>query len=575
MNRTLAAATFSALALAFTTLHSQTAAGGKVPVIDGLPAEARAAADSIDAERIRAHVRFLSLDLLEGRGPGTRGGELAAEYIATQFALDGLEPAGDDGTYFQHVPLYAVHTIEDKTQASFEVTNAKGGNGTGTIPLTYGSEIVLKDQTGQPSAYIDAPIVFVGYGIDAPEYKWNDYAGPDGKDIDVKGKVVLVIVNEPPSDDPAFFKGEVLTYYGRWTYKYEEAARRGAVGVLIIHRTDLASYPWAVVRNSQAVEKSYLEGDPSVTLRAAAWIQHDVAEMLIATAPELGDVDHAIESAGQRGFAAVELPVRFHAHIESRVRRYVSANVVGRVRGAEPGGNSVLFTAHYDHLGIDPSLKGDQIFNGAADNGTGCGIILEMARAFAQSKVRPPHDMYFASVTAEEQGLLGSQYLGMHPPVPAKNITLDLNYDMLLPIGIPLSVSLGGAERINFWPTVESVGKKFDLQLLPDPTPSAGHYYRSDHFSLARVGIPAFSIDQGTLFEGHDEAWGRAQFEDYVAHHYHQPSDEYHADWDFRGNAKLARFGFVLGWLASEQAKPIEWLAGDEFERPRKASEAQ
>src|SRR5580658_9203731 len=330
-------------------IHAQQAVAGSVPAVKGLPPAAVAAAASIDPEKIRAHVKFLSLDLLEGRGPGTRGGELAAEYIATQFALDGLEPAGDDGTYFQHVPLYAVHTIEDKTQTSFEVTNAKGGNGTGTIPLSYGSDIVLKDQTGQASTDIDAPIVFVGYGIDAPEYKWNDYAGLDGKDIDVKGKVVLVIVNEPPSNDPKFFKGEALTYYGRWTYKYEEAARRGAAGVLIIHRTDLASYPWAVVRNSQAVEKSYLEGDPSVTLRAAAWIQHDVAEMLIATAPELGDVDHAIESAGQRGFAAVELPVRFHAHIESRVRRYVSANVVGRVRGAEPGGNSVLFTAHYDH----------------------------------------------------------------------------------------------------------------------------------------------------------------------------------------------------------------------------------
>jgi Zn-dependent M28 family amino/carboxypeptidase len=574
MNRTFAAALFSALVLALTPLHSQQPASGAVPQIEGLPEAARTAAASIDPEKIRAHVRFLSLDLLEGRGPGTRGSELAAEFIATQFALDGLEPAGDDGTYFQHVPFYAVHTVEDKTQTTFEVTNAKGGNdGAATIPLTYGSDIVLKDQTGQASADIDAPIVFVGYGIDAPEYNWNDYAGPDGRDIDVKGKVVLVIVNEPPSDDPNFFKGAALTYYGRWTYKYEEAARRGAVGVLIIHRTDLASYPWAVVRNSQAVEKSYLEGDPLATLRAAAWIQHDVAQKLLATVPGLGDVDHVIDVAGHRGFHSVDLPVRFHAHVESRVRRYVSSNVVGRVRGAEPGGNAVIYTAHYDHLGIDPNMKGDNIFNGAADNGTGCGIILELARAFAQSKVRPPHDMYFASVTDEEQGLLGSQYLGEHPPVPARDITLDLNYDMLLPIGVPRSVSLGGAQRITFWPTVESVAGKFDLQLLPDPTPSAGHYYRSDHFSLARVGIPAFSIDQGELFEGHDAAWGHAQFLDYVAHHYHQPSDEYRADWDFRGNAKMARFGFALGWLASEQATPIEWLPGDEFEKPRKASE--
>jgi Zn-dependent M28 family amino/carboxypeptidase len=246
---------------------------------------------------------------------------------------------------------------------------------------------------------------------------------------------------------------------------------------------------------------------------------------------------------------------------------------VGRVAGNSSGSSAVLYTAHYDHLGIDPNAKGDNIYNGAADNATGCGILLEMGRAFAQSSVKPPHDVYFASVTAEEQGLLGSQYLGMHPPVPAARITLDLNYDMVLPIGTPRSVNLGGAERIDFWPTVQKVAKAFDLELLPDPTPGAGHYYRSDHFSLARVGIPAFSVDQGELFEGHDEAWGHAQYEDYVAHHYHQPSDEYRADWDFRGNAKLARFGFVLGWLASEQARPVEWKPGDEFEAARKRSE--
>src|SRR5580658_8874215 len=221
-------------------IHAQQAVAGSVPAVKGLPPAAVAAAASIDPEKIRAHVRFLSLDLLEGRGPGTRGGELAAEYIATQFALSGVEPAGDDGGYFQRVPLYAVHTLEDKTMVSLDVTNAKGGEG--TIPLAYGQEIVLKDQTGQPTADIDAPIVFVGYGIDAPEYQWNDYADASGRDIDVKGKVVLVIVNEPPSDDGKFFKGKALTYYGRWTYKYEEAARRGAVGALIIHRRDLASY---------------------------------------------------------------------------------------------------------------------------------------------------------------------------------------------------------------------------------------------------------------------------------------------------------------------------------------------
>jgi Zn-dependent M28 family amino/carboxypeptidase len=555
----------SCLVVASAISHGQTS---PVPNVTGLPPAARVAAESIDPLKIREHVRFLSLDLLEGRGPGTRGAELAAQYMAAQFALAGLKPAGDNGTYFQPVPLFAVHTEEDKIKLSFVPTSGS------PIDLAYGTEIVAKDETGQTSADIDAPIVFVGYGIHAPEYNWDDYAGPDGKEIDLKGKVALVIVNEPSSDDEKFFKGKALTYYGRWTYKYEEASRRGAIGVIIIHRRDLASYGWEVVRNSQSIEKSYLQNDPLATLRAAAWIQHDVAQRLFTLAG-LGDVDQAIDRAGKRGFHPVQLSVRFRGHVESRVRRYVSSNVVARVPGAAPGGNSVLYTAHYDHLGIDPDAKGDNIYNGAADNGTGCGILLEMARAFAQSTQPPPHDMFFAAVTAEEQGLLGSQYLGMHPPVPARQIALDLNYDMLLPIGVPRSADLNGAERIDFWPTAQTVAQAFDIQLLPDPTPMAGHYYRSDHFSLARVGVPAFSVDQGELFEGHDEAWGHAQNEDYVAHHYHQPSDEFHADWDFSGNAKMARFGFVLGWLAGAQPKPVEWLPGDEFEAARKASEKQ
>jgi Zn-dependent M28 family amino/carboxypeptidase len=560
-NRVLA---FTAVAIVSSSLiHAQAPAANPVPEVAGLPQAARTAAASIDPEKIRAHVRFLALDLLEGRGPGTRGDQLAAEYIATQYALDGLEPAGDNGTYFQRVPLFAVHTIEEKTKFSFVPSNGQ------PVELAYGTQIVSKDQTGQATAEVDAPIVFVGYGIHAPEYNWDDYAG-----VDLKGKVALVIVNEPPSNDEKFFKGKALTYYGRWTYKYEEAARRGAVGVLIIHRTDLASYGWEVVRNSQAIEKSYLQGDPLATLRAAAWIQHDVAQGLFTQAG-LGDLDKAIDAAGKSGFHPTELSIRLRGHVESRVRRYDSTNVIGKIKGASESNQAVLYSAHYDHLGIDPDAKGDGIYNGAVDNGTGCGVLLELARAFAQSAVRPPHAVYFSSVTAEEQGLLGSQYLGMHLPLPAGQVALDLNYDAILPIGVPRSVNLGGAERIDFWPTVQKVAKAFDLALEADPTPGAGHYYRSDHFSLARVGIPAFSLDQGDIFEGHTQEWGRKQGEDYVAHNYHQPSDEYRADWDFRGNAKLAQFGFVLGWLASDQPKTVEWLQGDEFEAARKASRAK
>ena len=537
-------------------LHAQV---NTVPELPQVPAEARQAAASISPEKISAHVRFLSDDLLEGRGPGLRGAEIAAEYIATQFMLSGLKPAGDNGTYFQKVPLIAVHTIEDQTTFSFEPKNG------GSTSLKYGEDYVTKDETGAATADIDAPIVFVGYGIDAPEYKWNDY-----KDVDVKGKVLLVIVNEPQSQDEAFFKGKAMTYYGRWTYKYEEAARKGAVGVLIIHRTDLASYGWEVVRNSQSIEKSYLQNDPLSTLQAASWIQLDVAQKLLGSVGI--DAEKAIDAAGKPGFKAIELPVRLKAHVASKVRKYESTNVIAMLPGTSQKQQAVFYTAHYDHLGIDRDMKGDNIYNGAADNASGCGVLLEIARAYAEASVKPPHPIYFAAVTAEEQGLLGSQYLGMHPPVPAGQISLDLNFDMLMPLGIPLSAEVAGAERTNFYPTVQKTAAAFQLELEPDPTPGAGHYYRSDHFSMARFGVPAFSIGQGTLFQGHDADWGMAQAKEFVAKHYHQPSDEFHADWDFGGVAKIAQFGFMLGWQASALPATVGWQPGDEFEAPRKLS---
>lgn len=531
----------------------------QLPALEQVPAAARQAAESISSERIRAHVRFLASDLLEGRGPGTRGGQLAAEYIATQFALSGVRPAGEHGNYFQTVPLIAVHTVEDQTSFAFVPSNGS------PIDLKYGVDYVTKDQTGQTSAEIDAPIVFVGYGVDAAEYQWNDFAG-----VDVKGKILLAIVNEPPSNDQSFFKGKALTYYGRWTYKYEEAARRGALGVLLIHRNDLASYGWDVVRNSQSTEKSYLRDDLLSTLRAASWIQLDAARKLLALAGL--NVDREIEAAGKRGFKPVELPVRLRAHITSKVRTYESVNVIGVVAGigSQPA-SDVIYTAHYDHLGIDPTLPGDKIYNGAADNATGCGILLEIARAFAQSPVPPPHNVYFASVTAEEQGLLGSEYLGMHPPVPVKELTLNLNFDELLPIGLPLSAQVSGAERTSFYPTVQKTAGAFDLELQPDDNPMAGLYYRSDHFSFARFGVPAFSIGEGNLYAGHDRDWGKRQEEEFTAQRYHRPTDEYRPDMDFRGDAKMARFGLILGWEALSSA-PIRWQPGDEFEAARKRS---
>jgi Zn-dependent M28 family amino/carboxypeptidase len=549
----------SLMALLGLTLQAQQPAMPELPAIPGVPAAARQAAASIDPEKIGAHVQFLASDLLEGRGPGTRGGQLAAEYIATQFALAGARPAGENGTYFQKVPLMAVHTEVDKT--SFTLVPGSGA----PIQLKYGDDYLTKDQTGAPTADIDAPIVFVGYGIDAPEYHWNDYAG-----VDVKGKILLVIVNQPPSNDDHFFNGKALTYYGRWTYKYEEAARRGALGVLIIHRTDLASYGWEVLLNSESTEVSYLQGDPLSNLRAASWIQIDVARKLFAAVGM--NVDQMIDAAGKRGFKSVELPLRLQAHITSRVRKYESANVIAMVPGADssPGGN-VIYSAHYDHLGIDTAAVGDKIFHGAADNATGCGILMEMARAYASAKTPPPRNVYFASVTAEEQNLLGSKYLGMHPPEPIRDFTLDLNFDELLPIGVPTSVVANGSERTSFYPVVEKTAAALGLQIQPDRAPMAGIYYRSDHFSFARYGVPSFSIDEGTLFAGHTAQWGQQQKEDYDDHRYHRPTDVYTPNMDFRADAKLAQFGFLLGWQALSSA-PVTWNPGDEFEAARKQS---
>ena len=527
----------------------------------GLPDAVRQSILSIDPERIRAHVRFLADDLLEGRGTGARGGDIAARYIATQFALDGLQPAGDDGGYLQHVRFTGVHTLP-ATQVSLQPLHGE------PINLKLGDDYVTNNQTQTTSADVDAPIVFVGYGIDAPEYRWNDFKG-----VVVKGKVLLLIVNEPPSHDVKFFNGEAMTYYGRWTYKFEQAARLGAVGVLIIHRTDLASYGWNVVRNSWSGEQVYLRDDKDPKLKAASWIQLDVARRLFAASGL--DLDKMIAEAGTRRFRARELPVRFKAHIESSVREFESTNVLGLLPGANPGppAQAVMYSAHYDHLGIDPGLAGDQIYNGAVDNGTGCGILLELANAFATSSVKPPHPILFVAVTAEEKGLLGSNYLGKHLPIAAAKMALDLNYDAVPPIGVPESVNVTGAERTTFFATVEKTAKVFGFAIQADAEPGAGHYYRSDHFSLARAGVPAFSINTALQFAGHTAEWGKAQRDEYTAKRYHQPSDEYTADMDFASNALLAKFGFALGWQASAAPGGVEWRPGDEFAARRLSSE--
>ena len=530
-------------------------------VASHLPPAAIAAMQNIRPENIEQQTRFLSHDLLEGRGTGQRGGDLAAEYIATQFALYGLKPAGDNGTYMQKVPMVGITPGAD---TRFTLVPASGQ----PLNLKPLDEYVAYDQTQQPESNIDAELVYVGYGIVAPEYNWDDYKG-----VDVKGKVLLMLVNEPPSDDPKFFAGNALTYYGRWTYKYEEAARRGAVAAILIHKTDMASYGWQVVRNSNSGEKAYLKLDGTPNLHSAAWIQLDVARKLAATAGL--DLDKMMTDAQSRAFKPVPLNVRLSAHMTSKIRPIESNNVIAVLPGSDNKlkDEGVLYTAHYDHFGIRPGMTGDNIFNGAMDNATGCGILLEIARAYAESAQKPRRSIYFSSVTAEEQGLLGSEYLGKHPPIPVGKISLDLNYDDVMPLGSPEQVEVSGAERTTFYPTVQATAAEFRLAIRPDARPEAGYYYRSDHFSLARVSIPAFSVNAGTKFKGHDEAWGLAQEEDYRAHRYHQPTDEYRSGMDWSSDAAMARFGLALGWQAANQQHPVGWKKGDEFEKARLASQ--
>ena len=547
------------LALALT--GSVVAASKKTSAKRGSASQPEGMMDAIHAvqvDRIRADVKYLASDALEGRGTGTRGGDLAAAFIAKQFKDAGLEPAGDHGTYLQRVPMVGTTTLPLTTIA---VKTPKR-----TMDLMLLDEVVAFTQDQHEITDVSAGVVFVGYGITAPEFGWDDYAGAD-----VKGKILLMLVNEPPSNDPKFFAGKALTYYGRWTYKFEQAARMGAAGVLLIHKTDMASYGWQVVRSSWSGERSSLADDRDPKLPLASWVQLEVARSMLADAGE--DLDSLMAAAQTKGFRARPLPLQVSAHVVSKIRPFGSINVIGKIGGSSPelSKQAVIFTAHYDHLGIHPEQAGDNIYNGALDNATGSAMVLEIARAMAATKAKPKRSTYFALVTAEEQGLWGSDYLAKHPPVPVSDITLNLNYDAIKPLGIPTQVEAAGYERTNFARTFEKTAADFKLTVIAAEHPENGGYYRSDHFSFAKAGVPAFSIGPGERFTGHSQEWIKTNSEAMEAS-YHQPSDEYKEEYDYRTNAVLARFGIALAYRAAAQPALVQWKSGDEFEKAAKAS---
>lgn len=509
----------------------------------------------VSAERIREHTRFLSSDLLEGRGVGQRGGQLATEYIATQLALAGARPAGENGTYFQRVPLVGIETAPGATLSA-----AVSGKG---VEFKWADDFVGVSTLQRPDVRFEGEAIFVGHGITAPEFKWDDFKG-----VDVTNKILILFTNEPPSTDPKFFDARALTYYGRWTYKFEEALRRGARGAIIIHTTPTASYGWDVVRSSWGRETPYVKlAANEKALSLQAWVTADAGNKLLGLANHT--VDELLAAANKPDFKPIPLGIRIRGHMPSKIRELETRNVAAIIPGSDPKlkDEAVIYSAHWDHLGVGEAVKGDSIYNGAIDNATGCAILLELARVWGSMPRKPKRSALFLAVTAEEGGLRGSEFYATHPLVPTAKTSIALNYDGLNPWGKARDVVLTGAERTTAQPLAQQLARRVGLEIAPDASPEAGHYFRSDHFSFAKVGIPAFSIGGATEFAGKPAGYGKQKHDEYNERDYHQPSDEFRADWDFTALEQAAHFGFLLGLDVANQPRLVDWRRGEQFHR--------
>ena len=516
-----------------------------------------AQAPRITPHEIDGHLRFLSHDLLEGRAPATRGGRLTAEYIAGQLRESGVEP-GVDGGYFQRVPIDIVGADSSTIRVA--------ASGSATAGLRYPQDVVVWAGSAAERSAAEAEIVFAGYGAAAPEYEWDDFEG-----MDVRGKVLMVLVNDPPAPpgEPDLFGGRAMTYYGRWTYKFEEAERRGAAGMLIVHTTEQAGYPWHTVVGSWAKEQRMLPRDPNLPAPLAfrGWITDSAATALLAQAGL--DLAELRRRAERRDFRPVPTGITLDAAFQNRVEHLESENVIGVVRGSDPAlrDQYVAFSAHWDHLGIGPAVDGDSIYNGALDNASGVADVLAIARAAAQGPP-PRRSLLFVFVTAEESGLLGSEYFALNPTVPIGNVVANLNIDGGNLLGRALDFRVLGENKSSLGPMFASTLRPHGWRTSPDEHPERGYFYRSDHFSFAKAGIPAISIAAGTEYEGRPAGWGTERQEEYTARCYHQPCDEYRPDFDLAGAAQLSQLVLEFGLsLANSEVMP-EWNADAEFRRP-------
>ena len=515
----------------------------------------------ITTNEIDGHLRFLSSDLLEGRAPATRGGRLAAEYIASQLRIAGVE-AGGDSSYFQRVPIDIVGADPSSIHAS--------ASGKATASLRYPEDIVVWGGSAVERSAAAGELVFVGYGSTAPEYRWSDF-----KDVDLKGKILLVLVNDPPapSGEPNLFGGRAMTYYGRWPYKFEEAERRGAAGALIVHTTERAGYPWHTVVGSWAKEQRMLPRDATLppALGFRGWITDSAATSMLAQAGL--DLERLRTQAASREFRPVATGITIDVSFRNRVDHLESENVVGLVRGSDPRlkAQYVSLSAHWDHLGIGPAVEGDSIYNGASDNASGVADLLAVARAAAQSP-RPRRSLLFVFVTAEESGLLGSAYFAEHPTVPIDAIVANLNMDGGNVLGRTRDLNVLGDTKSTLGPLLARQIAANRMRISPDEHPERGHFYRSDHFSFAKAGVPAVSIGAGNDVVGKPAGWGAEQDEDYTAHRYHQPSDAYRTDFDLSGAVQLSQIVLRFAFSLANSAGVPEWNKDAEFKAVRAKS---
>jgi Zn-dependent M28 family amino/carboxypeptidase len=521
--------------------------------------DADAASSQIVESKLRAHVKYLADDLLEGRGPGSRGGMLAAKYIASQFEALGLEPAATDRSFFQQVQMIGTRTDPSTKLAVKSESDA--------AEFKFGDEFVAGTDLEQAEIPINGEIIFAGYGVNAPENNWDDYKG-----LDVRGKVLMIMVNDPPAlpSEPNLFGGKALTYYGRWTYKYEEAARRGAAGVILIHTDSSAGYGWSVVRNSWGGARFGLAPEANTpSLKLKSWVTEETARKIA----QLGgkDINQLRQSAASRAFRPAPLGVSLNMTLRAQSQRMTSPNVVAIYRGNDPTlkNEYVVYSAHWDHLGVRPDQPGDNIYNGAVDNATGVAGIIAIANAFNSLAFKPRRSILFIATTAEEQGLLGAEYYATHPLVPFQQTVANINLDSMNALGETTDITPLGAERSTLGKVIDEVAKENKVTVSPDPRPEQGSFYRSDHFPFAKAGVPAVSFNPGVKFVGHSEKWGEEQFQDYNQHRYHQPSDEYSPNWNFVGMIQQARLAFWIGLRVANATETPQWNSGDEFERAR------